>query len=104
MGFSSTSITTANSLAMQYVGDMVQQQWNAGFLGARAKLGCRSCFISDSDGRGDLEYDIVDYGRYHYQTLALRKEIHRLPKGRQREALGSKLGMHVGEFIDLPFL
>lgn len=52
--------------AHAYIGDMVQQQWNAGFLGARAKVGCRSCYISDLDGRGDLDYDIADEGRYHH--------------------------------------
>lgn len=83
--------------ALAYIGDMSQQQWNAGFLGARARLSCRSCYISDVDGRGDMEYDIVSEGRYHHQVMALRKEMHRLPQGRQQERFGNRLGMLVGE-------
>lgn len=83
--------------ALAYIGDMPQQQWNAGFLGARAKLSCRGCYISEEDGRGNLDYDIVSDGRYHYQVMALREEIHQRPQGRQQERFANRLGMLVGK-------
>lgn len=42
------------AFALAYIGDMPQQAWNAGFLGPRARLGCRSCYIdANEDGRGE---------------------------------------------------
>ena len=57
-----------------YTGDMPQQQWNAGMKTQRAKLGCRMCYISDAE-RGNLDYYLVRNGRYHFQTMSLRKKM-----------------------------
>ena len=64
-------------------------------------MGCRSCYIdANEDGRGDLEYDIVSEGRYHYQVKALREEILALPaNGRARDRHANKLGMLVGRYM-----
>lgn len=38
---------------LAYIGDMPQQAWNAGFMGPRARRGCRTCYIdANEDGRG----------------------------------------------------
>jgi hypothetical protein len=61
-----------------YTGDMPQQQENSGFKTQRAIRGCRLCFI-DETVRGDLDYDTIEEGRYHYQTMRMRrgmKEFH----------------------------
>lgn len=90
------------AFAHAYIGDMVQQQWNAGFLGARARLGCRSCYISADHEyrRGDLEYDVFTEGRYHYQVMALREEMYSLlHDSRQQERFGNRLGMLVSKCI-----
>jgi len=61
-----------------YTGDMPQQQENAGFKTQRAELGCRFCFIKASE-RDNLEFDVKICGRYHHQTIAMRKEKDSLP-------------------------
>ena len=76
-----------------FIGDMPQQQANAGFKSQRATLGCRFCF-TDTDDRGDLNYDIVREGRYHRQTLQMRKEMDSLPTARDREKYGKKWGLN----------
>lgn len=44
------------AFALAYIGDMPQQAWNASFMGPRARMGCRGCYIdANEDGRGDLE-------------------------------------------------
>jgi hypothetical protein len=54
-----------------YTGDMPQQAANSGFLGHQAKIGCRSCYAPEQS-RGDLEYDVVMKGRYHFESKEKR--------------------------------
>ena len=56
-----------------FLGDMKQQQASAGFLGARANVCCRFC-DADLDTRTDLSRDLSKYGRYHHQTVQLRRD------------------------------
>jgi len=58
----------ASTLA--FVGDMPQQQKNAGMMSQNAKLGCRFCLVS-SEQRGDLDFDIIMKARQHYGVLKL---------------------------------
>ena len=57
-----------------FIGDMPQQQWNSGFKTQRANRGCRCCFIHEKE-RGNLDYDILNEGRYHQQTVDMRNEM-----------------------------
>jgi len=61
-----------------YLGDMPQQQDNAGFKRPTAKLSCRNCFVEEKE-RDDLDYNIRKKGRYHYHTLSARAFIEREP-------------------------
>lgn len=45
----------------------------------RATLGCRFCFIT-STKRGDLSYDTFLDGRYHFQTIEMRKDMETIGK------------------------
>jgi hypothetical protein len=51
---------------------MSQQQENSGFKTQHGTRGCRFCFI-DETIRGDLDYNVIDEGHYHYQTMSMRK-------------------------------
>ncbi|KAI9748387.1 MAG: hypothetical protein M4579_007241 [Chaenotheca gracillima] len=65
-------VKTMFAYTLAFIGDMPQQNENAGFKRQSAKFGCRSCLI-DSKSRGDLDFDIVRKGRYHYHTLQLQR-------------------------------
>ena len=66
-----------------FLGDMPQQADNGGFLRHNAKMGCRTCRCSKLE-RGDLSYDVVGHGRYHWETTKQREVAHDLPLRRQR--------------------
>src|SRR5271168_1425078 len=66
-----------------YIGDMPQQQENSGFKTQRATRGCRFCFVKDT-ARGDLDFNTVEHGRYHYQTINMRKEMESLLTKKQK--------------------
>ncbi|KAJ5124136.1 uncharacterized protein N7515_007961 [Penicillium bovifimosum] len=78
------------AFCLSYIGDMPQQQLNAGFKGPTATYSCRKCFVRD-DQRGDLDFNIVKHGRYHFECLAQRKQAiaHRIRGNKtvQREYL-----------------
>src|SRR4029077_11190364 len=75
-----------------YTGDMPQQQENAGFKTQRADLGCRFCFIKAPE-RNNLDFDIQTLGRYHHQTIAMRKEKDSLRTKTAREDFMRDNGM-----------
>lgn len=84
------------AFALAYIGDIVQQQWNAGCLGPRAKLSCRNCYVSnDANERGNVSYDIIHNGRYHYQMRYLRQEMAALPE-RMQAQFAKRQGMTLG--------
>ena len=84
------------AFTMAYTGDMPQQQKNSGMKTQRANCGCRFCFI-DSDHRGDLQLDILEEGRYHHQTMAMRGEMNALKTKVQRERYATKWGFDTEE-------
>ena len=64
--------TTVVAFALAFLGDMPQQNDNAGFKRPTAIRSCRQCLVK-SDERGALDYDIIQKGRYHYQILQSRE-------------------------------
>ena len=74
------------------IGDMPQQQANAGFKSQRANLGCRFCLIS-SESRNNLEYDIVAHGRFHHQTMQQRREMSGIRATGKKETFASQWGL-----------
>lgn len=54
------------------LGDMPQQQQNAGFKGPTAKLCCRKCLVAEHD-RHNLDYDTTLLGRYHHAIRSERR-------------------------------
>jgi hypothetical protein len=65
------------AFTMAYTANMPQQQENSGYKSQNAKLGCRFCFSSDEE-RGNLDYDILNEGSYHHQTIAMRDHMNAL--------------------------
>ena len=61
---------------MCFLDDTSQQQVNAGFKSHNADYGCRNCLAFQEDLE-QLDYDVVSKGRYHYQTMELRKRVGR---------------------------
>lgn len=81
---------------LAFIGDMPQQQENSGFLSAKAKLSCRSCFAKESD-RANIDYDIVANGRFHHETLRMRDHMRAMAKTRQ-----AKYSTDTGIGVTLP--
>ncbi|EFW13347.1 conserved hypothetical protein [Coccidioides posadasii str. Silveira] len=75
-----------------YLGDMPQQNDNAGIKRPTATVSCRSCTVSDAE-RFNMNFDLVKRGRYHYQLLNLRAEIEAKRTVREREALWKTHGL-----------
>ncbi|KAF1934858.1 hypothetical protein EJ02DRAFT_362794, partial [Clathrospora elynae] len=59
-------VVTVCAPCLAYVGNMPQQQNNAGCKSQNAKFFCRSCLIGPKD-KGNIRYDVVANGRYHYE-------------------------------------
>ena len=76
---------------LAYVGDMPQQQANAGCKSQNAEYFCRHCLI-DTENRANLEYNTVLNGRYHYEMLRVRQEAARTSK-RGRMEIFQQLGL-----------
>lgn len=60
------------AFAMTLLGDMPQQADNSGFMRHNARMGCRTCFCPKEE-RGNLQFDIIGKGRYHYETMKQRQ-------------------------------
>ncbi|OJD20989.1 hypothetical protein ACJ73_07672 [Blastomyces percursus] len=69
-----------------FLGDMPQQQSNAGCKGPTARRGCRSCLVT-SDKRSDLHFDTVGLARSHYQTLQIRDLAAGMSKNKREKLL-----------------
>jgi hypothetical protein len=79
---------------LAYVGDMPQQQGNAGCKNQKAEHYCRSCLISSKDDyQKNLTFDIVAQGRYHYETERIREEAKQWHR-KMRDQTFQKLGLN----------
>jgi hypothetical protein len=76
-----------------YLGDMSQQDSNTGFRGPRTHKFCRFCTVSKSmqDPRtssGILDFNMAIHGRYHYQTIEMRREMYQKATNAKLDAYG----------------
>lgn len=65
------------AFSLAYIGDMPQQNKNADFKGPRANFCYRACFAGVGQ-RGNLQFDLGSNGRYHWQTVAMRRKMESL--------------------------
>ena len=84
------------AFTLAFLGDMPQQQENAGFKTQRANLGCRFCYI-DHQKRSDLTYDTEANGRYHFQVKLTREEMEALGSKHQKEQFATKWDISVDQ-------
>jgi hypothetical protein len=87
--------TTVCVFTLCFIGDMPQQQWNAGFKTQRANRGCRFCFISEIE-RDNLDFDILNEGRFHYQAVEMRKEMNGRRTKDEKNKYGTRWGLAEG--------
>jgi hypothetical protein len=78
------STVTICAPCLAYVGDMPQQQGNAGCKNQKADHFCRSCLISSSNAN-DIRYDVITHGRYHNETIRVREEAKKKSKKDQTQ-------------------
>jgi hypothetical protein len=82
------------AFTLSHIGDMPQQQTNAGMKTQRAAFGCRMCFVKD-DERGNLLYDINQHGRYYWQNARMRQEMASKPTVNDKNQYASAHGLSV---------
>lgn len=78
-----------------FAGDMPQQNHNSGVKNQNAGKGCRNC-LANADERGDLDFDTIKLGRYHWHQTQLRQYGNTLPPA-QRRAWFQKWGLTCDE-------
>jgi len=81
-----------------YIGDMPQQDKNSGFRGPKALKPCRFCYYGQKDIKSDnpsdiLDFDVITHGRYHRQTVEMRKELDSLKTGAAKRQYASQWGL-----------
>ena len=80
-------IRTVWAFSISLIGDMPQQADNSGFQRPIAFRGCRSC-VCPKESYGDLDFDTVLNGRYHWETIQQREHAQSIQKsGQLREFL-----------------
>jgi hypothetical protein len=81
------------AFTIAFIGDMPQQEKNSGSLGHGANRGCRFCHV-DKESRGDLNYDTLNLGRYHFHNEAIRDHLSTLNVNARRAAWCKKWGIN----------
>ena len=83
------------AFALGFTGDLAQQNTSAGFLKFNATSGCRNCKILTKN-MGDLTFNIINHGRYHFPTVFERQKALKMPKTRGVTYTRAR-GMHLLE-------
>lgn len=79
-----------------YIGDMQQQNANAGLLAPTATRSCRQCLVKTSQ-RADLAFDIVGEGRFYHQMRDIRDQYGSIMAKTTYEKLCSRFGLRANE-------
>jgi hypothetical protein len=77
---------------LNFLTDLVGGNSAANIKGMKAKKSCRFCLASTTE-RADLSYNIVANGRFHHQTIAMRRHMQDLPSKSARDEYSSKWGL-----------
>lgn len=65
------------SFELAIVGDMPQQNQNAGVKSARSPVCCQDCMATVGD-RGDSTFDIWENGRYYWKQALARDNVSKM--------------------------
>ncbi|KAI2623408.1 hypothetical protein GGS21DRAFT_541457 [Xylaria nigripes] len=74
------------SFTMCFVGDFPQQQELSGCKDHKALQPCRFCMIPKAL-RQDLNYNVIEFGRYHNEILSIREKVSHMTVGRRNKKL-----------------
>ena len=85
-------MTLVKAFPIVLTGDMPQNADNSGFMRHGAAKGCRACFIDKSE-RGDIYFDLIEHGRFHWDTVFLRVKGSLIEHDRERAVFFNNLGM-----------
>ncbi|OJD21432.1 hypothetical protein ACJ73_07228 [Blastomyces percursus] len=75
-----------------FLGDMPQQNSNAGIKGPTTRRSCRSCFIDDKN-RPNLDYDLRNNGRFHHHMQHFQSKLDDLPNPARRDQMCQEQGI-----------
>ena len=81
------------AFALGFTGDLAQQNTSAGFLKFNATFGCRNCNILTKN-MGNLDFDIIHDGLYHFPTVFDRQKASDMTKTRALAYTRAR-GMHL---------
>jgi hypothetical protein len=84
--------TLVKAFPIVLTGDMPECADMAGFMRHNAAKGCRACFI-DSNDRRNLQFDVISFGRFHFDTIFKRDKGHCILQPRARAKYFKDLGM-----------
>lgn len=84
------------AFTLTYIDDISQQQKNAKFFNQKIILKCRFCFVFASK-RVNIEYDIVNNNRYHYETLRMRKKMNFILIKSKRNIYNIKIELNIDD-------
>jgi hypothetical protein len=90
-----TTPTFVVVFALGFTGDLAQQNTSAGFLKFNAAFGCRNCNILTKN-MGDLDFDIIRNGRFHFPTVFDRQQASNMPKTKALTFTRAR-GMHLSQ-------
>nr|KMM66395.1 hypothetical protein CPAG_02734 [Coccidioides posadasii RMSCC 3488] len=88
----SEGVTRVISSCLCFLGDMPQQNANAGIKGPTATRSCRSCMVSENQ-RHDMDFDTMTEGRYHFRILQQREKINSTETQALKQSLCKEYGM-----------
>jgi hypothetical protein len=100
--------TLVKAFPIVLTGDMPQNADSSGFMRHGAAKGCRACFVDKSE-RGDIYFDIIEYGRFHWDIIFLREQGSLIENDRERAVFFTERGMredpppiaHIAPCLDL---
>ncbi|EAS27452.3 uncharacterized protein CIMG_13536 [Coccidioides immitis RS] len=74
MNISSKRVTRVIFSCLCFLGDMPQQNANAGIKEPTATCSCQSCMVLENQ-QHDMDFDTIAKGHYHFQILQQREKI-----------------------------
>ena len=90
-----TAPTFVVGFALGFTGDLAEQNTSAGFLKFNATVGGRNCNILTKN-MGNLDFDIIHNGRFHFLTEFDRQKALNMPKSKGLMYTRSR-GMHLNQ-------
>lgn len=89
-----SQLTQVCAFTLCFLKNMSQQQANADFKSQRIIKNCRFCLIS-AEARDNLDFDIIQQGQFHTQTMYQRLEMSQIQTKTKREQFATQWDLTV---------